>query len=60
MTAVASSFAPKFAGIAITPDDEGYDQARAIWNGTADVRPADSVWGGWKECEHRGFLLVRQ
>jgi hypothetical protein len=40
MTAVASSFAPEFAGIAVTPDDEGYDQARAIWNGTAGVRPA--------------------
>jgi FAD/FMN-containing dehydrogenase len=40
MTAIASSFATKFAGIVITPDGEGYDKARAIWNGTAGVRPA--------------------
>jgi hypothetical protein len=60
MAAVASSFATEFAGTAITPDGGGYDQARAIWNGTVDVRPTGSVWGGWKECEHRGFLLLRQ
>jgi FAD/FMN-containing dehydrogenase len=40
MTAIASSFATKFAGIAIAPDGEGYDKARAIWNGAAGVRPA--------------------
>ena len=40
MTAIASSFAAKFAGIAITPGDNRYDEARAIWNGMVDARPA--------------------
>ena len=40
MTAIAGAFATGFAGIAITPDDDRYDQVRAIWNGTADARPA--------------------
>src|SRR5215472_10812599 len=40
MTAIASSFASNFAGVVITPDDDRYDQARAIWNGAADGRPA--------------------
>jgi hypothetical protein len=40
MTAIAASFATKFAGIAITPDDDRYDAARVIWNGMVDARPA--------------------
>src|SRR5579859_319032 len=40
MTAIASSFAAKFAGIAITPGGNRYDEARAIWNGMVDARPA--------------------
>ena len=40
MTAIATSFGAKFAGIVITSDDDCYDKARAIWNGTVDVRPA--------------------
>jgi FAD/FMN-containing dehydrogenase len=34
------SFHATFAGTIITPDDAGYDAARAIWNGTVDSRPA--------------------
>ena len=40
MTALAAAFAARFAGVAITPQDDRYDQARAIWNGTVDARPA--------------------
>ena len=29
-----------FAGEIVGPDDPGYDQARAVWNGMADRRPA--------------------
>jgi FAD/FMN-containing dehydrogenase len=28
-----------FVGDVIAPDHEGYDDARAIWNGTVDRRP---------------------
>jgi FAD/FMN-containing dehydrogenase len=34
------SFKAGFAGIALTPGDEGYDEARALWNGWFDKRPA--------------------
>ena len=34
------SFKARFAGIALTPGDEGYDEARALWNGWFDKRPA--------------------
>jgi FAD/FMN-containing dehydrogenase len=34
------SFPATFAGTLITPEDERYDAARAIWNGTVDARPA--------------------
>ena len=40
MAAIAGAFATKFAGIAIAPGDDRYDEARAIWNGTVDARPA--------------------
>ena len=40
MTTVTNSFATSFAGVAIGPNDAEYDQARAIWNGTVDARPA--------------------
>jgi len=34
------SFRAAFAGTVITPEDERYDAARAVWNGTVDARPA--------------------
>jgi FAD/FMN-containing dehydrogenase len=35
-----SSFRESFAGEIVLPDDARYDQARAVWNGMADRRPA--------------------
>jgi hypothetical protein len=35
-----SSFAETFGGEIVLPEDPGYDQARAVWNGMADRRPA--------------------
>ena len=29
-----------FSGMLLRPDDDGYDQARAVWNGMIDRRPA--------------------
>jgi FAD/FMN-containing dehydrogenase len=34
------SFRAGFAGTVITPEDERYEEARAVWNGTVDARPA--------------------
>ena len=34
------SFKAGFAGSALIPGDEGYDEARALWNGWFDKRPA--------------------
>jgi FAD/FMN-containing dehydrogenase len=34
------SFDAGFAGTTTTPDDPGYDAARAVWNGAIDRRPA--------------------
>jgi len=39
MTDLARSFAAHFDGTAIAPDDERYETARAVWNGTVDARP---------------------
>jgi FAD/FMN-containing dehydrogenase len=36
---LASSFSAAFAGTVITPEDERYHAARAVWNGTVDARP---------------------
>ena len=33
------SFAERFRGRLIGPEDEGYDEARSIWNGAIDRRP---------------------
>jgi FAD binding domain-containing protein/berberine-like enzyme len=35
-----SSFRGSFGGEVVLPEDPGYDQARAVWNGMADRRPA--------------------
>lgn len=37
---LASSFTKAFAGTIITPADERYDAARAVWNGAIEARPA--------------------
>ena len=34
------SLSEAFAGEVVLPDDPGYDEARAVWNGMADRRPA--------------------
>jgi FAD/FMN-containing dehydrogenase len=42
-TAATTAFEPlrdSLRGSVIDPDDEGYDAARAIWNGAIDRRPA--------------------
>ena len=37
---LARSFRAAFDGTVIAPEDERYDAARAVWNGTVDARPA--------------------
>ncbi len=36
----AAPFRARFGGEVLTPQDEGYESARAIWNGLIDRRPA--------------------
>src|SRR5437763_3025744 len=36
----AAALAAEFEGQLIRPDDEGYEQARRVWNGDVDRRPA--------------------
>ena len=38
--AVVQEFAAGIRGPVLTPGDEGYHEARAIWNGLIDRRPA--------------------
>jgi FAD/FMN-containing dehydrogenase len=40
MTGKADELRPRFRGELLGPVDEGYDRARAIWNGSIDRRPA--------------------
>jgi FAD/FMN-containing dehydrogenase len=35
-----AAFRERFQGQVVVPGDPGYDQARAVWNATADARPA--------------------
>ena len=39
MTAAITMQIPGFSGDVIAPDRNGYDDARAVWNGTVDRRP---------------------
>ena len=39
MTAPATIQIPRFRGEVIAPGHDGYDGARAVWNGTVDRRP---------------------
>ena len=39
MTAPTTMQIPGFRGDVIAPDHDGYDDARAVWNGTVDRRP---------------------
>ena len=39
MTALTTMQIPGFRGNVIAPDHDGYDDARAVWNGTVDRRP---------------------
>lgn len=35
-----ADFAGTLRGTLLRPDDEGYDEARTVWNATIDKRPA--------------------
>ena len=35
-----AAFRERFRGQVVVPGDPGYDRARAVWNATADARPA--------------------
>lgn len=37
---LAASFSAGFGGDVLTPGADGYEAARAVWNGTVDTRPA--------------------
>ena len=47
-----ASFKAGFAGVALTPDDDGYDEARALWNGS--VRQAARRDRAMPDDEGRG------
>ncbi|HEY0632091.1 MAG TPA: FAD-dependent oxidoreductase, partial [Thermoleophilaceae bacterium] len=38
--ATLAEFEQGLSGRLVRPDDEGYDEARSIWNGAHDMRPA--------------------
>lgn len=39
-TALATELRTGFRGTLLQPDEEGYDEARRVWNGAVDRRPA--------------------
>lgn len=39
-SAAVAEFRVGFAGATLTPGDDGYDEVRALWNGSFDKRPA--------------------
>jgi FAD/FMN-containing dehydrogenase len=39
-TAAVAELRSRFAGELVLPEDDGYDEARAVWNGVIDKRPA--------------------
>jgi FAD binding domain/Berberine and berberine like len=61
-----SSLREAFSGEIVLPDDPGYDQARAVWNGTADRRPAlvvrptdvDDVVAALRFARERDLLIA--
>ena len=40
MTKTVEKLRPRFRGALLRPGQEGYDQARRVWNGAIDRRPA--------------------
>ncbi len=50
---LARSLGATFAGTIITPEDEGYDAARGVWNGTVDARP-----GVIAQCHSTGDIVA--
>ena len=50
---LATSLGAALRGEALTPDDEGYEAARALYNGMIDLRPANLP------DRRRGRILAR-
>ena len=40
LAGAVQELAPRFSGRLLQPGDEGYDEARKVWNGLFDRRPA--------------------
>ena len=54
------------AGVVLLPGDEGYDEARSVWNGAIDKRPAvivrctgpDDVAAGLRFAQESGLEIA--